>query len=54
MTPTPGSPEAVEQGCTCPVGDNCQGAGFILNGERVFWFDADCPLHGTKKEEADD
>ena len=40
--PTPGSPEAVAQGCTCPVMDNGHGAG----RGGLFWTSGDCPLHG--------
>lgn len=48
FVPTPGSPEAVEKGCKCPVMDNHQGKGFYMdkaNG-RMFWMVQDCPLHG--------
>jgi hypothetical protein len=45
MTPNPGSPEALEEGCTCPVLDNRHGEGIMLKGERVFWFNARCPVH---------
>ena len=40
--PTPGSPEAVARGCTCPVIDNHHGRG-VKPG--VFWINKDCPLH---------
>lgn len=43
----PGSVEAVKKGCTCPVMDNCNGKGFIVNGEQQFWINHECPLHGT-------
>ena len=45
--PNPGSPEAVERGCTCPVIDNRHGKGFEMRGEIVFWHNGDCPLHGS-------
>lgn len=50
----PGSPEAVEAGCTCPVLDNCNGAGVPTldkDGGRqtAHWIDWDCPLHGPDK-----
>jgi hypothetical protein len=41
----PGSDEAREHGCTCPVLDNGRGVGFLVDGERHFWIDGDCPLH---------
>ena len=47
--PTPGSPSAVAQGCTCPVYDNAHGAGRGKDehGQVVYVRDWDCPLHGT-------
>ena len=41
--PNPGSDEAIEQGCTCPVMDNNHGEGM---GEGRFWIASDCKLHG--------
>lgn len=51
--PKPGSQEAVDLGCTCPVIDNHHGAGMPMldkSGGRsvAFWISADCPLHGIK------
>jgi hypothetical protein len=43
-TPNPGSVEAGELGCTCPVLDNAHGRG--RNGE--FWIHAGCPLHTSE------
>lgn len=45
-TPNPGGPDALDQGCTCPVYDNnggdgsYKGVGFITS--------LDCPLHGDE------
>jgi hypothetical protein len=39
----PGSPEAVEKGCKCPVMDNEE-----MSEERK-WVNGDCPLHGKVK-----
>jgi len=39
----PGSPEAVEKGCKCPVMDNEE-----MPEERK-WVNADCPIHGKVK-----
>lgn len=39
----PGSPEAVEAGCTCPVLDNAHGEGI----RGAFWINDDCPVHAT-------
>lgn len=48
--PNPGSPEAVRQGCKCPVIDNGHGAGYMgqhmPDGTPVFVFNVECPLHG--------
>lgn len=45
--PNPGSKEAVEQGCTCPVIDNHYGHGFKTseNGSPNFYVSNNCPLH---------
>jgi hypothetical protein len=45
--PNPGSAEAVDLGCLCARMDNAHGKGIILNGERVWWITADCPIHGN-------
>jgi len=47
--PNPGSDEAVEQGCTCPVSDNHYGKGFPY-GEtsQAFYISTNCPLHGSE------
>ena len=39
----PGSDEAYEQGCKCPILDNQE----MPNHKK--WVNGDCPLHGTKK-----
>lgn len=47
--PNPGSKEAINQGCTCPVIDNCYGKGIGQNGEKFGWYmSADCSIHGNK------
>ena len=46
----PGSKEAVEAGCSCPIFDNGQGEGLPWNGGRVWWINEDCPLHGIPTE----
>jgi hypothetical protein len=49
--PNPGSPEAVEQGCLCPVMDNHNGVGRPLGGaENAFWINYACPIHGGEKK----
>lgn len=43
----PGSDEAIEQSCTCPVMDNAHGKGIMGDGEKHgYWITAGCPLHG--------
>lgn len=45
----PGSPEAREQGCICPVLDNAHGRGYLGDGERFGWvMRGDCPIHGEE------
>ncbi len=47
----PGSKEATEKGCTCPVLDNHHGRGVSQGGkEPLFWKNEHCPLHGVKAE----
>lgn len=48
--PNPGSDEAIEMGCTCPVLDNGHGKGSMY-GEDLFWMNANCPIHGVIKDE---
>ena len=49
--PNPGSPEAVQQGCLCPVMDNNNGEGRPLGGAaNAFWINYACPLHGGKRD----
>ena len=43
--PTPGSDDAIAQGCTCPVLDNGRGRGYQIDGKRQFWIDWACPVH---------
>lgn len=52
--PLPGSNEASEQGCRCPVLDNYHGKGIGGLGKR-YWTVGDCPLHelGWEPPEAD-
>lgn len=49
----PGSPDAVEAGCTCPVIDNGYGQGAWVDeqGGACYWITADCPLHDPHKDE---
>lgn len=45
--PNPGSEEAQEKDCTCPVMDNHYGVGIPgPDGKNIFWMNEECPLHG--------
>ena len=46
--PNPGSPEAVEAGCLCPVIDNHYGAGMPYPSGPAFWINSECPLHNKR------
>ena len=48
--PNPGSKEAEDRGCTCPVMDNHYGEGIRIGEEVVFWRTQGCPLHDPEKE----
>ena len=55
--PPPGSNEAIELGCRCPVMDNRYGAGaYIKDNEPIFWYSLDCNIHypENKKEDSND
>lgn len=45
-TPNPGSDEAVDQGCKCPIIDNRFGLGYYAGRDGEFVTVGDCPLHG--------
>jgi len=51
MTFNPGSAEAQEHECTCPVIDNNYGKGVKQGKKLLFWMTADCPLHGTNSKQ---
>lgn len=52
--PNPGSDEARELGCTCPVLDNAYGKGDAVfgytddDGNPCFWINEKCPLHAPR------
>lgn len=48
--PNPGSKEAQELGCTCPVLDNAHGKGYMLQ-PNVFVYNCACPVHAYKPKE---
>jgi hypothetical protein len=47
--PNPGSDEAIEQGCTCPIIDNGHGRGSYY-GKDTFIVTKGCPLHDDRGE----
>ncbi len=48
-TPNPGSDEALDRGCKCPVLDNAHGRGYLGDGEKFGWVTVEgCPLHWSK------
>lgn len=49
-TSAPGSPEALAEGCTCPIRDNRNGKGCTQDdGGPWFVLDMDCLLHGQEE-----
>ena len=49
-TPNPGSQQAQDQGCLCPIMDNHYGQGIPAgDGSVMFVQMANCPLHGYVK-----
>lgn len=52
---SPGSPQAVKDGCKCPVEENNAGEGaFVASRTRgtIFAVDKDCPLHGFERNQS--
>lgn len=46
-SPNPGSNEALDAGCLCPVLDNAHGLGWPgRDGKPTFWINPYCPLEG--------
>ena len=43
--PNPGTQEAIDMGCTCPVIDNHYGKGVTIDGCIEFWYTEGCPVH---------
>jgi hypothetical protein len=52
---TPGSDEAIAQGCTCPVLDNGRGRGaYQVDNQWAYWIAFGCPLHHDTKPTEED
>jgi hypothetical protein len=47
IVPPPGSDEALDAGCVCPVMDNGHGRG--RGSPPQFWVNDDCPMHGGRR-----
>ena len=49
----PGSSEAIESGCLCPLMDNARGLGIPgstgSSNEPLYWINQGCPLHDAEK-----
>lgn len=47
----PGSLEAIDKGCKCPILDNNYGKGSGMGSDEalLFWTNWNCPLHGGDK-----
>ena len=43
--PNPGSDEALEQGCLCPILDNAHGRGYYGGPPGTFVYRQGCPVH---------
>lgn len=52
MEPNPGTQEAIDAGCTCPVLDNNHGWGYLGmgGGKGIFCYNGGCPLHWMEEE----
>ena len=49
--PNPGSTEALDMGCRCPVIDNNHGRSPVYvdeHGQSQWWINEECPLHGSQ------
>lgn len=47
----PGTPDALQKGCTCDPFHNRFGAGHHEDGKAVYFPNQDCPLHGVEAVE---
>lgn len=48
VTPAPGSYDAVDAGCKCPVVDNSHGDGIPYPLGRRWYISERCPIHAPK------
>ena len=56
--PNPGTQDAIDMGCTCPIIDNHYGEGIPTDDGFAFWYNQECPIHGfevnIREEDEDD
>ena len=57
--PNPGTKEAIEAGCICPVLDNNHGKGIPVKTkdgtiQTGYWMDGACPIHKLPELKAED
>lgn len=48
--PNPGSDEAIDAGCVCPVLDNAHGKGYYAGPPGTFVMNEDCLVHGRLRK----
>ena len=46
--PYPGSREARDAGCRCPIIDNAHGRGYMCDNHERFVVNDNCPIHGGR------
>lgn len=51
--PPPGSIEAINKGCTCPIMDNAKGAGY-MGIPGMYIYTCGCPIHAPNDAPPDD
>ena len=51
IEPNPGTREAIDAGCQCPVLDNRHGKGYYAAPDGIFAYNEGCPIHWPAKED---
>ena len=54
IEPHPGTNEAIEAGCLCPILDNRHGRGHFMAPDGVYGYNEGCPIHWPKPEARND
>lgn len=52
MNQNPGSQEALDLGCKCPVIDNHYGRGVPYPEGPAFWYTEGCPVHTASPKDS--